>query len=227
MLDTGLKMKTLDLFDLEKLAPGPEVDYSSMIRFLAQYYAAPERKLQELQRQKVLLRLKKGFYVFNSKKTSRVYRPEIVSNLLYGPSYLSLEFALAHYQLIPERVEEMTSVTTAKNKIYQTQIGTFSYQHLAHDLYPLLTRQESIEKKGYYLIASAEKAVLDFLVLKTKDVEFQSAIEVKQFLEDDLRLDWKELLSLVNRSAIESALPYYQRRRRARWFLELLLKEKI
>ncbi len=38
------------------------------------------------------------------------------ANLLYGPSYVSLEYALHHYSLIPERTAEITSVTPGRSK---------------------------------------------------------------------------------------------------------------
>ncbi|MBS1959527.1 MAG: hypothetical protein JST80_08665 [Bdellovibrionales bacterium] len=219
-------MKNIDILELEKLAPGPEIDYPSIIQFLGQYYEAPMRKLQELQKQKYLLRLKKGFYVFNPQKFARAYRSEIVSNLLYGPSYLSLEYALAHYGLIPERVEERTSVTLSKNKVYRTQIGTFSYQHLSADLYPLLIKPETMEGGGSYLIASPEKAILDFLTLKTKDDELATADDLKEFLKQDLRLDTDRLESIASQESLESVLPFYVRRKRCRLMIELLLGGK-
>ena len=189
-------------------------------------YEAPERKLQELQKNESLLRLKKGFYVFNPKRTSRLHRPEVVANLLYGPSYLSLEYALSHYGFIPERVEEVTSVTSAKNKIYRTPVGRFSYHHLSAELYPLFIQMEPIAPRSNYLIASPEKAILDFLILKTKDSEFKNPAEVKNFLEEDTRVDWSEVLNRLDVSRLETALPHYRRRRRAYWFIQQVLKEK-
>jgi hypothetical protein len=217
-------MKNLT-FSLEKMLPGTEIDYSSLIRFLSEFYRAPARKLQELQKSEDLIRLKKGFYILNPKKTSRVYRPTAVANLLYGPSYLSLEYALSHYGLIPERVEEMTSVTPAKNKVYQTKVGVFSYDHLSMDLYPLFTEFSPLEGGGNYLIATPEKAIFDWLTLKTSDNEFKTPSETKAYLEADIRVDWKQLLNLMNTTRLKDALPYYQRRKRVRWFIENLLEE--
>lgn len=43
---------------------------------------------------------------------------------------ICLEWALSFYNIIPERVAVVTSVTTGANKQYETPIGTFLYRHL-------------------------------------------------------------------------------------------------
>ena len=39
---------------------------------------------------------------------------------MYGPSYVSLEWALSYYEMIPEKVFNVTSMTTGKVKEFQT-----------------------------------------------------------------------------------------------------------
>jgi len=61
--------------------------------------------------------LKRGLYVF-----SETYRPGDVSilylaNSLNKPSYVSMEHALGFYDLIPEKIVMMTSVTTKKHSL--------------------------------------------------------------------------------------------------------------
>ena len=60
--------------------------------------------------------MKKGLYVFGENNRQRPYSREILANLMYGPSYISLEYALQHYGLIPERVEALTSVTVGRSR---------------------------------------------------------------------------------------------------------------
>lgn len=55
--------------------------------------------------------------------------PFLIANHLWGPSYISLETALAYWGLIPERVFEISSVTTKPTKTYDTKAGRFSYFH--------------------------------------------------------------------------------------------------
>ena len=226
MLDTGLNMKKTDFIDIIQLLSQPEIDYASLMVLLGNDYQAPARKLQELIKGGYFIRLKKGFYVLNPKKSGKSFRPEVVANLLYGPSYLSLEYALAHYGLIPERVLEMTSVTSAKNKIYKTKLGTYSYQHLSRDLYPQFTKLEILKDGGSYLIATPEKALFDFLVLKTNDLEFNSSSDLTHYLENNLRINWPELVRQCDIQVLKRALPYYVRRKRVKYLIDALMKEK-
>jgi len=52
----------------------------------------------------------------------------LVVNLLYTPSYVSFDYALSYYGLIPERVYEVTSATLHAKKIFETPLERFSYQ---------------------------------------------------------------------------------------------------
>ena len=51
---------------------------------------------------------------------------EILANLIYGPSSISLDYALYYYGLIPEHVRVVTSITPQRNKIFNTPIGQFT-----------------------------------------------------------------------------------------------------
>src|SRR3989338_4118575 len=52
---------------------------------------------------------------------------QLIANRLYEPSYLSLEYALAHYQLIPEAVYEITSVTTRATREFDVHGKKYRY----------------------------------------------------------------------------------------------------
>jgi predicted transcriptional regulator of viral defense system len=86
------------------------------------------------------------------------------ANELYKPSYISLESALAYYQVIPESVLGVTSVSSRKTKQFESKWGIFSYRSVK-PLY--MFGYELIEHEGRwkYSIARLEKAVLDFLYL--------------------------------------------------------------
>src|SRR5690554_965136 len=53
----------------------------------------------------------------------------LLAGSIYGPSYLSFEFALAYHGLIPEAVYTFTSATydKKKKKKFETPFGTFTY----------------------------------------------------------------------------------------------------
>lgn len=202
----------------------PEVDYQALIAQLGSQ-THPRRKIKELQNKGYLTRVKKGLYVFSKEFIGRVYSPEVVANLLYGPSYLSMEYALSFYGLIPERVEELTSVTSQKNKSFATPIGFFSYRHLASELYPLgVTLKESADGRSF-LIATREKALLDIFTLKFKNSDRPRVADIEPALEDDLRVDLSELKKQLDRETLVALRPAYKNRPWSRLLIDFLLEE--
>ena len=127
---------------------------------------------------------------------------EILANLVYGPSYLSLEYALAYHGLTPEAVQTATSVTTQKNKIFETPVGRFEHRHLPLRFYPDgIERIELGENRGF-LIACPEKALLDTLNLRTPGLR---ASEIEAHLVAHLRVDEGQFSGLAF-DRIEGAL---------------------
>jgi hypothetical protein len=111
-----------------------------------------------------------------------------IDDKIKGPSYISLEYALSHWGLIPEKVEEITSMTNKRNKVFETPVGTFSYKYLHSSKFSVGIERIS-EETGAFLIASKEKAICDRLALM-KDLNVS---EIPGFFEYDLRLDMDEL----------------------------------
>ena len=203
----------------------PEVDYQSLMAHMTEQ-SHPRRKLKALQKAGVLIRLKKGFYVFSNEFLGKSYSPQIVANLLYGPSYVSLESALAFYNLIPERVSAWTSVTTQKNKAFVTPIGTFTYTHLAETIYPFGVTLKSSSDERTFLIASPEKALMDVFTLRFKNSAMPSKSDLVIALEEDLRIDTKELKTIISINKIQQMKPFYRNRRWNKLLIDYLLERK-
>ena len=89
-------------------------------------YARPRDKITQWLNRGIIVRIKKGLYVFGESLRRKPYSRELLANLIYGPSYLSLEWALQYYGLIPERVEALTSVTTGRSRKFSTPAGLFA-----------------------------------------------------------------------------------------------------
>jgi hypothetical protein len=104
-------------------------DYQTLMVSLRDY-ARPRDKISDLLRKGFILRVKKGLYVFGDEYRRRPFSREILANLIYGPSYVSLDFALQHHGLIPERVEALTSVTTGRSRSFFTPVGLFTYRKI-------------------------------------------------------------------------------------------------
>ena len=202
----------------------PEVDYQALMAQMTPQ-SHPRRKLKELQRKGMLIRVKKGFYVLSPEVIGRSFSHEVMANLLYGPSYVSLESALSIHGLIPERVETWTSVTTQKNKSFNTPIGHFFYSHLHPSLYPLAVTFGDTADQRHFLLATPEKALLDIFALKFKSADRPTLNDVRLALEEDLRVSLKKLRKSVSRESVNALIPAYRNRPWCRLFLDLLKEE--
>jgi len=145
-------------------------------------YSWPAHKLGRLVKSGKLIPIVKGLYEDN-----RTVPGYLLAGSIYGPSYLSFEFALGFYGLIPEAVYTFTSATfdKKKKKTYETPFGTFSYRDVPTKVYPLEIR---LEQEGEYLfqIASPEKALCDQLYTLPP---VRNQKELRHLLFDDMRID--------------------------------------
>ena len=143
-----------------------------------------QRRLYEWQKRGHIIKVSNKFYVFKDKMLSE-FEMGFIANQLYQPSYLSLEYALRFYNLIPEMVFMHNSITTKKTRFIKSTIGSFSYQAVKKDLffgYKLVTHQGVSFK-----IAEPEKAILDFFYLrsdiKTAEDIYELRINQENFAE--------------------------------------------
>ena len=149
--------------------------------------ASPEKKLQSLKKNGELIRLKRGLYVVNPELSHQDNDTRLCANHLYGPSYVSLQWALRFYGMIPEQVLMMTSVTTKRSRTFDTPLGRFCYMQVPSSYFAVGV--ESIENNGVaFLMASREKALCD-TILYDNFVPDKSLRALYTYLEDDLRLD--------------------------------------
>lgn len=120
------------------------------------------RRLTEWQQRGLILKISRGYYVFQKKPLNETALFSI-AHALYRPSYVSLAMAFSYYGFIPEGTFMVTSVTTRKTALFRTPVGDFSYRSLRPDLffgYTLLPKAEQS-----CTIAEPEKAILDMLYL--------------------------------------------------------------
>jgi len=150
-------------------------------------YRKPRDKVTQLLANGTLIRIRKGLYCFGDALRRESTVREYLANLIYGPSYVSLEFALSHHALIPERVETMTSVTTRRPREFFTPFGAFSYRRLNERRYSVGAALERIGSTAF-LIATAEKALID-KVWTDKRFSGNRVAGFEDYLFDDLRVD--------------------------------------
>lgn len=102
-----------------------------------------------------LINLKRGLYVFSD---SRVDKME-VARRLYSPSYISLEYALNLYGLIPDVPFSVTLVTPKITRKFNTPYGQFFYRKIKKEAFFAYDPQT--------LMAEKEKALVDYLYLNS------------------------------------------------------------
>jgi len=121
-------------------------------------------QLYRWQQKGLVVQLKRGVYQLN--ESDRRVNPslEFIANQLYAPSYISLDYALEVYGMIPEAVADVTSVSTKKTMSFKSQQATFIYQHIKAQAFRGFKAVK--DSQGYsYFIAEPEKAIVDFFYL--------------------------------------------------------------
>lgn len=169
-------------------------NHGALLSLLGEY-RRPNDKIARLMADGDLVQIKKGLYVLGIEHRSTPVSLPLVANLLYGPSYVSLDFALSWHGLIPEGVYEVSSVTSRRARQYGTPLGTFSYTHTFAALYGIGVMMEGNPDGSCFLIASPEKALCD-KILFTRNLDAGTASAMRTFLEDDLRIDLDALAEM-------------------------------
>ncbi len=146
-----------------------------------------DNKIQTLLDNNELISFKNGLYVskdYFQRQVGNAAYAEFIANILYYPSYLSLEYVLQKENVIPEAVYSYTSITNKITRNYQNNLGDFSYRSIKPELF---VGFQDINFNGNYRIkiATKTKALFDWLYLKT----FVGSL--KQELEHDLRINWE------------------------------------
>jgi predicted transcriptional regulator of viral defense system len=142
-------LPTFNLNDVRKLDPGfhrQQLNY-----WLNQGYIKP---------------LAGGYYILADRAMDEMLL-FMVANRIYEPSYVSLESALAYYEIIPETVLGVTSISSRKTKQYESAWGVFSYRSVKPQTmigYQVIENSPGIKFKIAYL----EKALVDYLYLNSE-----------------------------------------------------------
>ncbi|MBF0502943.1 MAG: hypothetical protein HQM09_22600 [Candidatus Riflebacteria bacterium] len=183
----------ITITDVREKIPLDVFDYQQLISCLTGY-AKPRDRITTMLATGNLIRIRKGLYVFGDKYRRNPVNRVMLSNLIYGPSYVSLDYALSFYGLIPERVEDVTAVTTGQAKHFITPFGVFSYKSLSPNRYVTGVSMKEEDGMGF-LIATAEKAIID-KVWTDKRFHPKRPEDFEEFLFDDLRVDEKGFSNL-------------------------------
>ncbi|MBL4729783.1 MAG: hypothetical protein JKY28_00025 [Sulfurimonas sp.] len=160
-----------------------------------------------------IIRLKRGIYIFNQKYQDSFIDKISVANMLYVPSYVSFEYALSYYGLIPERVYEVTSASIRAKRTYETSIGRFSYRRVPLKAFSVGIDWLYDEELGGRLIATKEKALCD-KVRSEKKLGKLTQEKLWSYFINDLRIESDELIKLDVELVRDIAMAYNSRKLR-------------
>ncbi len=182
-----------DIVNIRRAVEYDVFDYQTLTSTLTGY-SKPRDKITKLLESGTVVRIKKGLYCFSEDFRKEALSREYIANLVYGPSYISLEYALSYHGLIPERVNTLTSVTTRRTREFDTPVGVFTYQMLTGARYS--TGADLFQTgKVSFLMASPEKALID-KVQKDRRLGSLPVSDYKTYLLEDLRIDSHKLTEL-------------------------------
>lgn len=210
-------MQSIDL-QLQTFA-GTPVTHGTLLSLLKNYQT-PNNKISRWLAAGVLLPLKKGLYLVAPEIFGISCPLPLIANVLYGPSYVSSDYALSHHGLIPEKVFTITSVTTLRGKIFENPQGLFTYHRIPSELFAVGVHRIEATDKASYLLASPTKALCDKLLL-IRNLRIYSQRSLHDFLISDLRLDESDLATL-ELSIVESCLARGHKSRLLRYLFDLV-----
>jgi predicted transcriptional regulator of viral defense system len=161
------------------------------------------RRLVEWQDKGYLIKIINKWYVFAEIEQSMegLYR---IANKIYQPSYVSLESAFSYYNLIPEGVFTITSVSTKKTSTFDTPIGNFGYRSIQSSLF----FGYQIKQVGnmHFAMADLEKCILDYLYLHPNLVRIEDFEALRLNPTSLSQIKWelmKDYLKIYDNKSLE------------------------
>ncbi len=159
-------------------------------------------QLSNWKKEKKIISVKKGYYLINNIK-----RDELLLANEINYSYISLEYALSYYQIIPDIAQVITSVSKSRNEKITNECGNFQYRKISRNLFTGFVLSPSIVKEGRFIrIAEPEKALFDLIYFRTdlKDNDDFSSLRLN--LENIKIKKVEEYLSLVKAPQIKKRI---------------------
>lgn len=152
-------------------------------------------QISKLNKDGYIQKIRNGLYIFSNKKKS--VPVEHFAFKIYNPSYISLEWALYNYGLIPEMVYNTTSVSTKATRKFKNVFGIFIYRNIKKEFFWGYNKSE---KNGcVYLIAEPEKALLDYIYFNLSKIKNDNDIaELRLNTSLIKKLDLKKLEEYTN-----------------------------
>ena len=176
-------------------------------------YARINRALQA----KEIIQVRRGLYVLAPVFRKVPLNTRALAQIIYGPSYISLESALSRHGLIPEAVYTLTCVSYGKAKSFDTPLGTFSYTRIPQKVLFAGVERLQENQEAPIFMANPLKALLDYIYVHK--VNWKDLTP----LYHSLRIE-PEDLQIITAAMAEEIEDNY-RSRRVQKFLMIIRKE--
>jgi len=197
----------------EALIVFPVFSHSDILKLDSRF---DRRRLVEWQQKKYIQKIRNGYYCFLTKDRGEG-NMWYISNMIYKPSYVSLETALSYYNLIPEGVYLYTGVSTRKTVLFETALGNYKYHKIKKELF----FGYKLEQIGEYKVklAEIEKTILDLFYFRK--IEDRSELE-------GIRINRMIAREIINKERLYTYLSEYKSpvmERRIKLFIEYIYAE--
>lgn len=170
--------------------------------FKEESYSNPRMKLSREVKSGKYMRLKRDLY-----EDDRTVPNIALAQAIYGPSYISFDYALSYYGMIPEHPYNVSCATykKRKDKVFNTDICSFYYSDVPSQVFHLGVEYMSIRDRAFYM-ATMEKALCDKLYKVRPAINLS---EFEELLFDDMRLE-EDLLFNLNKETIKEYSELYR-----------------
>ena len=165
-------------------------------------YANRPAKISSMLKKGEIIQIRRGLYTFAEPLRRGLLSDGVLANQIHGPSYVSEDYALSYYGMIPETPAVVTSITRSRSRRFDTPFGVFSYRYCRSKAYPVGITAVG-EDQNRFLIATPEKALFDKVAY---DRRFKGD-DPEAYLLDDLRLD-EESLRGLNKTRLKELAPF-------------------
>ena len=181
--------RAIDIVEIRERIPN-DIFTVLELNALLSGYQNKAAKISSMIHHRHIIPLRRGLYTFAEPLRRGLLSDGVMANSIYGPSYVSEEFALSYYGLIPETVHRVTSITLGRSRVFTNDFGVFSYRYCRSKAYSVGVGLAGDEHHRF-LIASPYKALYDKVLYDRR----WDGDDPECYLEEDLRIDMEILQS--------------------------------
>ncbi len=150
-------------------APSDAFERHQAANWVANRGARLDALLKRAMAKQEIVRIHRGLYALSNRYLHKKLDPLALAQRVHGPSYLSLETALAFHGWIPEGVQTLASVCSERSRTFSTPLGFYSFTRVPQKtLFEGVRRIESQANNSFF-VATPLKALADLVYVQRQD----------------------------------------------------------